>query len=166
MAVTDRERKVYLQGTEGPYRGRVVDARTKEPIRGAVVVAVWYHDVFALVQTNEQFYDAIEVLTDDQGYFVVDASEIEQHAPSRTKFPVFTIFKPGYSYFGGWLAPLEDLPQRQNKSLLRVVALDPVDAKSKRERLRDLPLRDTRVPSEKTPKFLKAVQEERNRLLR
>lgn len=166
MEITDREREVYIQGTEGPYRGRVVDARTKEPIRGAVVVAAWYYYVYAVVESIEQFYDAIEVLTDDQGYFVVDAPNIERRAPSRTEFPVFTIFKPGFKYYRGWFVPVKEMAKRQAKPLLGVVELEPNVMKSKRERLRELPSRVSRIPDEKLPIFLKTLEDERERLLR
>jgi hypothetical protein len=159
MAVVDREKEVYLQGTAGPYRGRVVDARTKEPIRGAVVVAAWYYDVYAVVQTNEQFHDAIEVLTDDRGHFVVDASEIERRAPSRTKFPVFTVFKLGYAYYRGWFGSLEDMARRKSKALLGVVELEPNAGRGRTARLRNSPPHGD-VPPEKMPNLLGAEREE------
>lgn len=159
MAVTDREREGYIQGTEGPYRGRVVDARTKEPIRGAVVVAAWYYDVYAVVQTNQRFYDAVEVLTDEQGYFVVDAPEIERRAPSRTEFPVFTVFKPGYAYYQGWFASLENMARRKAKSVLGVVELEPNAGRGRTARLRNSPPHGD-VPSGKIPNLLRAEQEE------
>jgi hypothetical protein len=166
LAVSQEEREFYIQGTSGPYRGRVIDAHTKQPIPEAMVVAAWYHDVYALVQNNEQFYDAVEVLTDDRGDFVVDAPDIERRAPWRTKFPVFTIFKPGYKYYRGWFASEKEMAQRRQRSLLGIVELEPIDFQNKRERLRNLPPRDLSVPSEKIPIFLKILETERQMLLR
>ncbi len=111
--------EVYLRGSTGPYRGRVIDGKSKQPIAGAIVVAVWYRDVYALVQSNEIYYDAIEVVTDSQGYFVVDAPNIERRAPGNTKFPRFTVFKPGYTYFQGWFAEIDDLFKRRSKTIAR-----------------------------------------------
>ena len=34
----------YLDRPRGPYRGQVVDAETKAPLAGAVVVALWRRD--------------------------------------------------------------------------------------------------------------------------
>jgi hypothetical protein len=35
----------FLEGmTYGPYRGRVIDAETKQPLEGAVVLGVWAHE--------------------------------------------------------------------------------------------------------------------------
>src|SRR5436309_7570496 len=80
-ATVPPEEEGHLRGPQGPYRGRVIDAQTKKPISGAIVVAVWYIDMPALVQRNQVFFDAMEVLTDTDGYFVVDALQIEQRAP-------------------------------------------------------------------------------------
>jgi len=170
FGVSDREREAYVQGTEGPYRGRVVDARTKEPIRGAVVVAAWYYDVYAIVQTNTKFHDAIEVVTDDQGYFVVDAPEIERRAPWRTMFPIFTIFKPGYRFFEGWFVSEKEMDQRREKSLLGVVELKPISRGTKRDRLRNVPSAPLLLPSsearEKVPRLLEAIEEQETKWLR
>jgi hypothetical protein len=148
--------EAYLHGTRGPYRGRVADATTKKPIAGAVVLAIWYYDVPALVQMNTQYHDALEVLTDSQGYFVVDAPAAENHAPARTTFPVFTIFKPGYVPFEGWLASPEAMADRQARPLLGVVELQRAEPGRNRS-----PFPGNQVPREKMPRLLKAIEEER-----
>jgi hypothetical protein len=124
-----------------------------------VVLATLIYDVHALVQTNQQFYDAVEALTDDEGFFVVDAFEIERRAPWRTQFPEFTIFKPGYRYFKGWITSEKEMAQRKNKPLLGVVELEPNAGQGRAARLRNFPPYGD-VPKEKMPNLLKAVQEE------
>jgi hypothetical protein len=89
----------YLSGYHGPYRGRVIDAETKKPLEGAVVVAVWNREVVWIFQTNTEFWQAREVLTDSNGEFVLDAEDIELKAPSRTLRPTLVIFYPGYGSF-------------------------------------------------------------------
>lgn len=160
LAVSQEEREFYIQGTEGPYRGRVIDARTKEPIRGAVVVAAWYQDVYAVVQSNQRFYDAVEVLTDEHGYFVVDAPEIERRAPWRTIFPDFTIFKPGYKYYRGLFASHEEMAQRRQRPLLGTISLEYIAGKGRRERQENLGLPPGGVPESKIPNLMKAYAEE------
>jgi hypothetical protein len=90
----------YLMGrSRGPYTGRVIDADTREPLEGAVVVAVWRRDRFGLVHTVSRHYTAREVLTDRDGRFVIDSTALEKQAPRRTRTPEFTIFALGYGFF-------------------------------------------------------------------
>jgi len=155
--------RMFLRGSSGPYRGRVIDAKSKQPTVGAIIVAVWYREVDALVQSNTVFYDAIEVVSDSLGYFVVDAPNIERRAPANTQFPVFTIFKPGYTYFEGYFATTDDLFNRKNKALLGTVELESISHLSKREQASKRPpdLRIRRIPSEKIPMFLEALRQSR-----
>jgi len=126
-------------------------------------VAVWYRDVDALVQSNEVYYDAIEVVTDSQGNFIVDAPNIERRAPRNTKFPSFTIFKPGYAYFEGYFASTDDLLNRKNIPLLGTVELESIGHLSQREQASKRPpdLRVRRIPSERIPMFLEALRQSR-----
>jgi len=165
-AGTAKEDEVYLRASTGPYRGRVIDAKSKQPIAGVIVVAVWYRDVYAFVQSNETYYDAIEVVTDSQGNFVVDAPNIERRAPSNTKFPRFVILKPGYTYFQGWFAPIDVLFDRKNKSLLGVVELESISHLSKGEQSRQIPSPPHSVPDEMIPMFLKARRSQQERISR
>lgn len=158
---TERQNEVYLRGSTGPYRGRVVDIKTKAPIAEAVVVAVWYQDITPWVPLRVQFYDALEVTSDAQGYFVVDAADIEKRAPALTRFPRFTVFKPEYTYYTGWLAPASDQFQRQNRSLLGTVELLWIgDLDLKHTRRHRVPVHPPMpdVPREKYPRLIKAFE--------
>lgn len=89
----------YLDRPRGPYRARVVDAQTKAPLAGAVVVALWRRDrvyPFHLVSEN---YAVLEAITDTDGRFVLDANDVEERAPRRTNHPEFIIFLPGYGAY-------------------------------------------------------------------
>lgn len=89
----------YLGHYRGSYRGQVVDAQTKAPLVGAVVVAMWTRDrIYPLHSINER-YAVREVLTDSEGHFVLDAKDVEENAPKRTHHPEFRIFLPGYGAF-------------------------------------------------------------------
>jgi hypothetical protein len=157
------EQWARLRG-RGPYRGRVVDAVTKQPLAGAVVVAVWYYSTPTLAGDLTHFHDAVEVLTDAQGFFTVDAPGIERRAPRRTDFPEFVIFKPGYLYFRGWFAAPEAMAKRQATPLLGTVELKAIAGKGRKERLGNLGVRPGGVPDEKIPLLLRAMEEERRGL--
>jgi hypothetical protein len=158
-----REEEVWLRGT-GPYRGRVVDAATQQPIAGAVVVAVWDYEVSLVVDQTTRIHDVLEVVTDAQGAFVVDAPDIERRAPRATLFPVFKIFKPGYRYFNGWFASTDAMADRQNRTLLGTVELKLFT--NRKDRLDHQPVEsDLQVDYRaKVPLFLKALAEERKAL--
>ena len=77
----------------------MVDAETKAPLAGAVVVALWRrHRIVPMGSVNER-YAVREVVTDADGRFVIEAKDIEEHAPRRTRPPEFCIFQPGYGSF-------------------------------------------------------------------
>ena len=92
---------------DGPYRGRVIDAETKESIEGAAVVAVWTREVFAVIQSNQHFAYAHEVVTNENGEFEMPGMPWWRHV---TLFlnpldwlergqPQFYILKPGYGWY-------------------------------------------------------------------
>lgn len=148
--------EAYVRDTTGPYRGMVVDAKTKQPIAGVVVLAVWYYDVPGLVQTATRYHDALEVQSDAEGFFTVESLQIERNAPPSTTFPVFTIFKPGYVPFEGWFASPEAMAHRQVRPLLGVVELQRAEPGRNRS-----PFPGDQVPREKMPRLFKAMEEER-----
>jgi len=84
------------------FRGKVIDADTKEPIEGAVVVAEWQTETTTPTATHTNLKDVKEVLTDKNGEWSING--LRGHGPipglslfiPYTKEPKFTIFKPGY----------------------------------------------------------------------
>ena len=79
--------------SDGPYRGKVVELDTGNPIEGAVVAGQWDIDQFPNLQ---RICDTKETLTDKNGEFelpkgwCVGIPFVELHKPS------IVIFKPGY----------------------------------------------------------------------
>lgn len=82
----------------GPWKGRVIDAETKEPLEGAVVLAVWERYYRTPMGDDPYFYEAKEVLTDKDGRFDMPWYVSFNLLPliSYIEGPEFTIFKPGY----------------------------------------------------------------------
>lgn len=84
----------------GPWSGKVIDAETKQPIEGAVVVAVWYETFAAIPESSSRFKAAKEVITDSKGEFRFSKQSYSSFLPDgEIVGPHFTIFKPGYGYF-------------------------------------------------------------------
>ncbi len=89
----------YLDRYRGPYRGQVVDADTKAPLVGAVLVALWRRDRVYPFHLASENYAVREVVTDSEGRFLLEAKEIEEGAGRRLRHPEFLIFQPGYGPF-------------------------------------------------------------------
>lgn len=89
----------YLDRYRGPYRGQVIDADTKGPLVGAVLVALWRRDRMYPVHIVTENYAVREVVTDSEGWFLLDAKDVEEGAPRRVRRPEFLIFHPGYGSF-------------------------------------------------------------------
>lgn len=151
----------YLNGPKGPYRGKVIDAETKAPISGAVVLAYWYVDVPGFHMTSK-FYDAREVLTDANGEFFMDVMDIEGLAPELTRAPQFIIFKPAYGYFPRYQLKPRPLPDYVFSGNGHIVELP--RWRTKPDRLKAIPRLPGEVPHMKIQKFLQALNAERKDL--
>ena len=107
----------YMKGYQGPYRARVVDEETKEPLPGTAILVIWEYDKLEFLHSRVTFHDARETLTDTHGDFTIDAPEVEKHLPSRTLKPRFVVFKPGYaSEIANFLARGETIKLRRLRS--------------------------------------------------
>jgi len=91
-------------GKDRTYHGRVIDADSKEPIEGAVVVAEWKTERTTPTATHTNLKDVKECLTDKNGEWSISGPKgrADELIPGLslfipyTKEPIFTIFKPGY----------------------------------------------------------------------
>ena len=93
------------------FRGKVIDAETKEPIEGTVVVAVYEKYVYGLGTGGYQRVVKVkETLTDKNGKFFFPAFSTIIHPFSREDYVRFIIYKPGYGR----------LPHNRIHSLTRV----------------------------------------------
>jgi hypothetical protein len=89
------------------FKGKVIDADTKEPIEGAAVVAVWGEETTTPTATHSRLKDVKEVLTDKNGEWLImgpkggEVGNIKAiiSVLTGTYFtlpPAFIVFKPGY----------------------------------------------------------------------
>ena len=112
----------------GPYRGRVIDAETKEPLAGAVVLVYWIRNAPAIGHGPAQsFLGAEEALTDDRGEFIVGENPPSNWIPFTWRsLPNFIIFQPGYGYFPRHFATTPPLPPTGFEGLLKIMEKQPV----------------------------------------
>ena len=83
-----------------PFSGKVIDTETKEPIVGAVVLAVYYTTTYSVAGSNSYVIDGQETLTDKNGEFRLPKKRrwFEQHRGYPEGHIV--IFMPGYGRKG------------------------------------------------------------------
>ncbi len=101
----------YANASEfGPFQGRILDADTKEPIEGIVVLIEWRELHFFAGST---FYDAQETLTDKDGEFVIPGIWVLNPWTRLGIEAYVIIYKSGYGstvgidFSGPWKALLE-----------------------------------------------------------
>ena len=113
---------------DGPYRGRVIDAETKEPLAGAVVLVYWIRNAPGIGHgPAESFLGAEEALTDDRGEFIVAENPPSNWIPFTWRsLPDFIIFQPGYGYFPRHFATTPPLPPTGFEGLLKIMEKQPV----------------------------------------
>jgi hypothetical protein len=85
----------HLVYSSGPFRGRVVDAETGQPLVGAAVVAAWFLEKPLAVHGTATPYDVREVVTNAQGEFAVP-QQTNVTLVGSVQAPEFTIYLPGY----------------------------------------------------------------------
>ena len=93
---------------DGPYKGKVVDAETREPLEGVVVLGVWSKVYPNVAGTTSEFYDSVELLTDKNGEFKIPGKGLLLFS-FLDEMDVI-IFKSGYSQFG--FGPWSDFKTR------------------------------------------------------
>jgi hypothetical protein len=85
----------------GPYYGKVIDAETKQPIEGAVVLVVYKTEQWGLAGSVEHFADAQETLTNKNGEFRISPKRVNtiRVLSGWELHPQVVIFKPGYGCY-------------------------------------------------------------------
>lgn len=96
MAITT---SCYPARYDGPYKGKIVDAETGNPIEGVVVLGVWYKEIATAAGGVSSYYDAAETLTNKNGEFEIRGKGLK--IMSNVGPMHVLIFKSGYQYIDG-----------------------------------------------------------------
>ena len=81
---------------DGPYKGRIIDADTGDPIEGVVVLGKWSREHITPGGAVSEYYDARETITDNNGEFSIPGQGL-LIASNVTPMSVL-IFKAGCEY--------------------------------------------------------------------
>ncbi|MCF6147081.1 MAG: carboxypeptidase regulatory-like domain-containing protein [Candidatus Kuenenia sp.] len=89
---------------ESAFKGKVIDAETKEPIEGALVAAIYSVTVWGPLDSGSDSADVQETLTDSNGEFTTPGNIFFYFCPltSGGEKTRFIIFKPGYGSYPGY----------------------------------------------------------------
>ncbi len=99
-ALSSSNSHAWLLYHKPAFKGKVIDAETKAPIEGAVVVVVYTKVVAGLGPGWSSFpFDVRETFTSRDGMFTVPSYTTITHPFSFNSFAEIIIFKPGYGSF-------------------------------------------------------------------
>lgn len=85
--------------SDGPYRGKVVEFETGNPIEGSVIAASW---TIPILGHLEILCDLKETVTDKNGEFELSRGWCINHPLAKIYKPNVIVFKPGYAAAEGW----------------------------------------------------------------
>jgi hypothetical protein len=165
----------------GPWKGRIIDIETKEPLGGVVVLAVWERVYRTPAGPNSYFFEAREVLTDKEGRFEISSYRPINLLPiiSYIRGPFFTFFKPGFLGLSGmdfgkfFLKGTKEAPLERKEIGGKTYRLDPgvielPRLKTREERIRSLNAVEgfpiDYAPSHKIKKLLELIAIENKNL--
>ncbi len=161
----------YPAFAAGPYKGRVIDSETKQPIEGAVVLAVWVRWIPAFLKSVETFWDAQEVIADQYGRFEVGKKTPTNLWPGAwVDGPRLTIFFPGYGFFPGYhtnppltASGVEGLLRQMEHERL-TIELPRLTTKKERLDVISWAYPSLDIPPERMPNLIRLINTERRAL--
>lgn len=163
----------WIINAEGPFKGRVVDGETKEPIEGAVIVAQYHVMALYVVGWRSDLKDIREALTNSKGEFYIPTLTMLMSPTSFGDDTSFLIWKPGYKSrysWGGYFfskepGTVEDRPTHTDKGLelkptrLGIIELVKVVTTEERRMAKPTPIGDKHYWA-KQRQFIKMIRDE------
>jgi hypothetical protein len=175
----------WLLFSKPEFKGRILDAETKKPIEGAVVVAVYHKHQYAIPHGNTIVINTREALTDEKGEFHIPSYYTIISPFSVDDTTSFIIYKPGYmsypdlyqhpNYYGNYLedffareigeraeaVKLSVNLEKMEKIIITYGIVELPSLKTKKERLRTVPSRPVGMRADDLPLLFKSINEER-----
>lgn len=170
----------YEQALCATFKGKVIDADTKKPIEGAVVVASWSEERATPTGSTTRLKDVKETLTDKNGEWVIEGPKGREMSNITaiitfitgtyiTNTPEFIVFKPGYCSWpeSSRIKACEGKMRTYNftvsENLGEILELPRLT--NREDRLRSLPSRVSGYGADKKQKeFIRLLNEERRHL--
>ncbi|MDT8304086.1 MAG: hypothetical protein RQ760_21570, partial [Sedimentisphaerales bacterium] len=104
----------WLVFSKPAYKGKIVDADTKEPLEEAVVVAIYhtYPVISGPAGGSSKVINVREAVTDKMGRFEIPSYTTMISPFSTEEYTTFIVFKPGYASVSG--IDLENIFSEEN----------------------------------------------------
>ncbi|WP_089936920.1 hypothetical protein [Candidatus Entotheonella palauensis] len=147
---------------QGPFKGRVVDADTGKPIKGAVALGSWTKLVLVGAGGSySTYYDAQEVASDADDNFTIPG--LGPRVLSALDPMYILIFKAGYKDFGPgpWESLKVDMILREKIKWQGRRAIIPLKKLTLKERKKRLLPSPGPVPYDKIPLLTNEINKER-----
>lgn len=145
-----------IEKADVPLSAQVVDAESRQPLAGVVVLAYWMKSIATFGGwAGTELYDSEEAVTGADGRFAV-RPRFTYTVPGMTKItgPEVVIFKPGY---GRWR-------YRSDRGKEPTIELPRLRTREERLKFYDSLSWSAPVPEEKRPRLLQALRVERRYL--
>lgn len=147
-----------------PFKGKVIDAETKQPIEGAVVLGVYYFTAYTIAGSNSYVEDGQETVTDHKGEFKLPRTRrwfvLHRGYPEGK----LVIFKPGYGVFP---RHKQSKAVGENKSWpppKKYIVYELPRLETKDERIKNLPNSYSDIPYNNKRKYIELINKERKAL--
>jgi hypothetical protein len=160
------------------FTGKVIDADTKEPIEGAVVVASWQEETATVAGPSTKCKDVNETLTNKNGEWIIQGPRGRTGGSITALFtlltgtyftnpPQFIVFKPGYcSWPEGFMidACKQGIRPGGQDKVAEGISVELPKLSNKEARLRSIPSTGC-GKLEKQKKLIQLINEERTNLV-
>lgn len=164
------------------FKGKVIDADTKEPIEGAVVVAVWYEETTTVGATHTEVKDVKETLTNKKGEWIIKGPKGREMGDITAIFtlitgtyitipPQFIVFKPEYcSYPAGFgidacKKNIKTYNPTNSETIGEIVELPKLTNRERMTMIRNIPsLGMASEAKDKLPLFTELVEQEERKI--
>ncbi len=144
---------------DADYRGRVIDAETREPLEGVVVLGVWYSQGWSPGGGVSTYYDARETVTGKNGEFTIPGKGLR--ILSNLDTIQVLIFKKGYEHvgMGPWVSFKEDSSLRKKVEWEGDMVIVPIRKMSLEERKKRI-IGKENIPGNKQKKLIREINRE------
>jgi len=164
------------------FKGKIIDADTREPIEGAVVVASWDEERATPAGSTSRLKDVKETLTDKNGEWIIEGPKGRELSDATASFtfltgtyitnpPEFIVFKPGYcSYREGFgieacKGKMKVYNFTNSKNIGEIVELPKITKREDRIRAQEISIYgDKEMLEKKIKEFIRLINEERKYL--